>query len=88
MRTITAWRYSAIVVIGNDETWRVSAACEWDSLCCSDEEGLTPHHLPLSEQVCMRAASWELQPFIMSVCAPVPSDTCVYLRRVCQLLSL
>lgn len=67
MRTITAWRYSAIVVIGNDETWRVSAACEWDSLCCSGEEGLTPHHLPLSEQVCVRAASWELQP-IHHVC--------------------
>lgn len=67
MRTITAWRYSTIVVIGNDETWRVSAACEWDSLCCCDEEGPTPHHLPLSEQVCMRAASWELQP-IHHVC--------------------
>lgn len=24
--------------------------CEWDSLCCSDEEGLTTHHLPLSIQ--------------------------------------
>lgn len=67
MRTITAWRYSGVVVIGNDETRRVSAAREWDSLCCSDGEGRTPHRLPLTEQVCVRVASWELQP-IHHVC--------------------
>lgn len=53
--------HSAIVVIGNDKTEEVVAECEWDSLCCGDEEG-ADHTSPssLSEPVCMHVASWEL----------------------------
>lgn len=47
--------------------------------------GLTTHHFPLaaSRFVCVSPRG-NFGPFIMSVCAPVPSDTRVYLRHVCR----
>lgn len=78
--------YSAIVVIRNDESQKIGAVCEWDSLYCSDEVGvLTTRHLALcaSQFVCLSPRG-NFEPFIMSVCAPVPSDTSVYPRHVCR----
>lgn len=56
------WCYSAIVVISNDETRRAAAVCEWDSLCCSDEEG-ADHTSPSSLcehslYVCRLVGTW------------------------------
>lgn len=83
------WCYSAIVMISNDETWRGRCGVWMGFSVLRWRGGGWPHITflsPRAQFVCVLPRG-NFGPFIMSVCAPVPSDTRVYLRP-CRLSGL